>query len=108
MGKQNHYTEELKWEAVRMRQQGMSHSQIQKKLGIKNKAQIQTWMRWLESGETYRFAQPVGKQYSYGKGASEGLSELEQLKLNYKRVSAELEIVKKYKEIERRWFQKQL
>ena len=108
MGKKVNYSEEIKWEAVRMRQEGASHSQIQKKLGIKNKAQIQTWMRWLKNGETYRFSQPVGKQYSYGKGVAEELSEIEQLKLKNKQLSVEIEILKKYREIERSWFQKQL
>ncbi|WP_442859338.1 MULTISPECIES: hypothetical protein [Bacillus] len=37
-------------------------------LGIKNKTQVKTWMKWYHNGETYRFHQPVGKQYSYGKG----------------------------------------
>ncbi|WP_422424826.1 hypothetical protein [Bacillus sp. PSXD-155] len=31
-------------------------------LGIKNKAQIKTWMKWHRDGETYRFSRPVGKQ----------------------------------------------
>jgi transposase-like protein len=45
MEKKVHYSEEVKWEGVRMRQEGMSYSHINKELGIKNKAQIQTWMR---------------------------------------------------------------
>jgi hypothetical protein len=48
----------------------------------------------------------VGKQYSYGKGIAEGLSEIEQLKLKNKQLSIEIEILKKYREMERRWFQK--
>jgi hypothetical protein len=40
----------------------------------------------------------VGKQYSYGKGIAEGLSEIEQLKLKNKLLSVELEVLKKYKE----------
>ena len=53
------------------------------KLGIKNVSQIKTWMKWYRTDQTYRFQQPVGKQYSYGKGPKE-LSELEQLRLENK------------------------
>nr|WP_267867146.1 hypothetical protein [Bacillus cereus] len=37
-------------------------------LGIKNKAQIKTWMKWHREGETYRFKQSIGRQSVYGKG----------------------------------------
>lgn len=74
-------------------------------LNIRNDTQIRTWMRWYKNGETYRFSQSVGKQYSYSKGVAE-LSEIEQLKLENKRQSAELEILKKYKTLERKWYQK--
>ena len=40
-------------------------------------------MKWYRTDQTYRFQQPVGKQYSYGKGPKE-LSELEQLRLENK------------------------
>ncbi|KAA0781861.1 IS3 family transposase, partial [Bacillus sp. BB081] len=56
---------------------------IMEKLGIKNVSQIKTWMKWYRTDQTYRFQQPVGKQYSYGKGPKE-LSELEQLRLENK------------------------
>ena len=52
------------------------------KLGIKNVSQIKTWMKWYRTDQTYRFQQPVGKQYSYGKPKE--LSELEQLRLENK------------------------
>ncbi|MER3123769.1 IS3 family transposase, partial [Bacillus altitudinis] len=38
----------------------------------------QTWVRWHKTGDTHRFEQPVGKQYTYGKGP-EYSSELERL-----------------------------
>jgi transposase len=107
MGKKVHYSEEIKWEAVRMRQQGFSHSQIKSKLGIKDKKQIQTWVHWYNAGEAYRFSQPVGKQYSYGKGPDD-LSELEAERIKNKRLEAQLEILKKYQEIERSWSQRLL
>jgi len=38
------------------------------KYGIENESQIKTWMRWYHSNEHYRFDQPIGKQYIYGRG----------------------------------------
>ncbi len=76
-------------------------------LGIKNKTQIKTWMKWYRTGQTYRFSQQVGKQYSYGKG-NEKWSELEELELKNRQLETQLEILKKYQEIERRWSQKSL
>ncbi len=49
-------------------------------LGIKNVSQVKTWWRWYENDELHRFHQPMGKQYTYGKGM-EPLSEAEQLRL---------------------------
>lgn len=102
-----HYPEEIKWEAIKMKQAGKTNKEIMVQLGIKNKTQIKTWMRWYKSGQTYRFSQQVGKQYSYGKGTEE-LSELEQLKIKNKQLETQLEILKKYREIERSWSQKSL
>ncbi|MCB4951683.1 IS3 family transposase, partial [Streptococcus mutans] len=62
-------------------------------LGIKNDSQIYTWMRWHKNEELYRFHQPVGKQYSYGKGMAQ-LSEVEQLRL-------QIELLKKYRSLVR-------
>ncbi len=70
------------------------------RLGIKNKTQIKIWMRWYKTGQTHHFSQRVGKQYSYGKEVEE-LGELEQLRLKNKQLEAELDILKKYREIER-------
>ena len=76
-------------------------------LNIKNKTQVETWFRWYKNGETHRFYQPVGKHYSYNKGIAE-LSEIDQLKLELQRKEVELEILKKYKELERKCRLKQL
>lgn len=107
MGKNVHYDEKVKWEAVKLRNEGLQYKQIMELLGIKNKRQIQTWMEWYRNGETHRFSQPVGKQYAYGKGP-EGLSELEELKRRNRQLEVQNEILKKYREIERSWFQKLL
>ena len=62
MGKKRYYSAELKWEAVRMKEEGYLNREIMHKLGIKDRTQIQTWMRWYRTGESHRFEQPVGKQ----------------------------------------------
>ncbi|MEC1495537.1 MULTISPECIES: IS3 family transposase [Bacillus] len=94
MGTRVHYAEEVKWEVIKMKQAGMTNKEIMEQLGIKNKTQIKTWMRWYKTGQTYRFSQQVGKQYSYGK-ESEEMSELEELKLKNKQLEAQLAIIKK-------------
>ncbi|AZQ45697.1 IS3 family transposase [Bacillus albus] len=78
-----HYPEKTKWKVIEMKKDGYSNRTIMEKLGIKNVSQIKTWMKWYRTDQTYRFQQPVGKQYSYGKGPKE-LSELEQLRLENK------------------------
>ena len=60
--------EEVKWKVIEMKKDGYSNRTIMEKLGIKNVSQIKTWMKWYRTDQTYRFQQPVGKQYSYGKG----------------------------------------
>ena len=40
-------------------------------LNIRNRTQVKTWWRWYQNGESYRFSQHVGKQYTYGKGLEE-------------------------------------
>ena len=35
---------------------------------IKNNTQIYQWVKWYQEGEVHRLQQPLGKQYSYGKG----------------------------------------
>jgi transposase-like protein len=102
MGTRVHYPEEIKWEVIKLKEAGKTNKEIMEQLGIKNKTQIKTWMRWYKTGQTYRFSQQVGKQYSYGKWTEE-LSELEQLKLKNKQLETQLEILKKYQEIERGW-----
>lgn len=85
------YSEEIKWKCIELKEKGWQNKDIMDELNIRNDTQIRTWMRWYKNGETYRFSQSVGKQYSYSKGVTE-LSEIEQLKLENKRQSAELEI----------------
>lgn len=74
------YSLETKLVCIEKKKAGKSNKAIMETLGIKNVSQIYTWMRWYEKDELHRFHQPLGKQYTYGKGM-EQLSEVEQLRL---------------------------
>jgi transposase len=101
MGKKVQYPSEIKWEAIKMKSEGYTTSQVMKKLNVKNKSQIMTWMRWYKKGETHRFEQGVGKQYTFNKGIGE-LSEVEALKLRVKQLEMENELLGKLKRILRK------
>jgi transposase len=92
--KRVHYPTEVKWKAVNMKLDGHSQREIMKVLGISNDTQIETWMRWYRNGETHRFHQPLGKQYTYSKGIGE-LSEAEHLKLRIKQLEMHNELLGK-------------
>lgn len=62
-------------------------------MNIKNKTQVETWWGWYRNLETHRFKQPAGKQYTFGKG-SEKMSELEELKLENRFLTQQLEVLK--------------
>ena len=88
------YSVETKLACIEMKKAGKSNTVIKETLGIKNESQIYTWMKWHENDKLYRLHQPVGKQYTYGKGM-EQLSEVEQLKL-------QVELLKKYRSLIRK------
>lgn len=90
-----HYSEDIKWKAVQMKQEVYSIKAIMDTLNIKNKTQVKRWMQWYRQGETYRFNQPIGKQYSYNKGIYE-CSEIELLKLENRQLKVRLEILAKF------------
>ena len=60
------YSVETKYKAVEMKAAGFSTKEIMKELNIRNRTQVKTWWRWYRNGESYRFSQHVGKQYTYG------------------------------------------
>src|SRR5690625_45488 len=99
------YSVKIKYKVVEMKLKGYSTREIMDTLNIKNKSQVDQWWKWYRNGETHRFNQQVGKQYSYGKGIEE-LSTVETLKIELKRKEVENKILKKYKELERKWSQK--
>ncbi|MCR8645363.1 hypothetical protein NV379_22245 [Paenibacillus sp. N1-5-1-14] len=63
-------------------------------------------MRWCKNGEWHRLEQPVGKQYCYGKG-TEVTSEIEMLTLENRYLKQQLDVLKKYKELEK-WVESEL
>jgi transposase-like protein len=91
--------------AIEMRNAGMSVKEVMEQLNIRNKTQVETWMRWYRSGEWNRLEQPVGKQYTYGKGP-EYTSELEQLKAENRFLKQQVDVLKKFKEMEWRCLQR--
>lgn len=99
------YPVEVKKEAIKMKLEGKTTSEIMNKLNIRNKTQVKTWWKWYKNGESYRFSQSVGKQYSYGKG-NECSSPLEVLERENKYLKQEIDVLKKYKELERMWKKK--
>ncbi|SFQ40390.1 Helix-turn-helix domain-containing protein [Salibacterium halotolerans] len=106
MGKHRHYPEEIKQQVIQMKLSGdCTNKQIMEKFGIKNKNQIKTWMKWYRNGEHHRLAQPVGKQYTYGKGPDDD-REITQLRRKVTYYEMRDELSGKYQEIERRWYQK--
>ncbi len=85
-----------------MKIEGYSIKEIMDTLNIRNMSQVKTWWRWYKNGENHRFQQQVGKKYPYGKGI-EVLNNEDKLKLEIRRQQAESDILKKYKELERKW-----
>lgn len=105
LGTRVSYPVEIKMKAIEMRNAGMSVKEVMEQLNIRNKTQVETWMRWYRSGEWNRLEQPVGKQYTYGKGP-EYTSELEQLKAENRFLKQQVDVLKKFKEMERRCLQR--
>ncbi|WP_213654671.1 IS3 family transposase [Paenibacillus vini] len=88
------YPLEVKMKAIEMRLAGIPVKEVMEQLNIRNKTQLKTWMRWYRSGEWNRLEQPVGKQYSYGKGP-EYTSELERVKAENRFLKQQLDLPKK-------------
>lgn len=107
MGTRIAYPIQIKEMAIQMKQDKIPVKKIMEELGIKNKTQIETWWRWHRNGEHHRLVQPVGKQYSYGKGPENQLNEA-QLEKENKFLKMQVDLLKKYRELERMWNQKYL
>lgn len=57
-------------------------------------------------GETYRFSRPVGKQSTLQKASEEVITEIEKLQIESRKLKMQIDILKKYHEIERSWLKK--
>ncbi|WP_185819685.1 helix-turn-helix domain-containing protein [Salibacterium salarium] len=98
MGK-NVYSSDMKWAVVKAKIAGeLTTKEIMEKYGIKNKSQIENWVRWYKKGEIYRFDQPIGKQYTYGHGPDDQ-PEDERKNRQIDHLKMENDILKKYMEI---------
>ncbi|WP_317966657.1 IS3 family transposase [Paenibacillus sp. CCS19] len=88
------YPLEVKMKAIELRLAGVTNREIMEQLNIRNKSQVETWLRWYHAGELHRLEQPVGKQYSYGKGP-EYESETEKLRAENRFLKQQVEVPKK-------------
>ncbi len=104
MGTRISYPVEVKMKAIEMRLAGVPVKEVMEELNIRNKTQLETWLRWHRNGETHRLHQPVGKQYTFGKGPEYG-SETAKLQAENRFLKQQIEVLKKYKELERKWRQ---
>ncbi|MGM7267430.1 IS3 family transposase [Erysipelothrix rhusiopathiae] len=94
MGTRTLHSYETKMKVIEMKLSGYSSRFIQTELGIKNVAQVKIWWRWYRNGEHYRFSQPVGKQYTFGKGPERDTVE-ETQSLRIKSLEQQIELLKK-------------
>lgn len=98
MGK-NVYSSAVKWAVVKDKLSGeLSNREIMEKYSIKNRSQINTWMRWYKENQIHRFDQPIGKQYSYGHGP-DWKSKDDKKNAQIDHLKMENEILKKYLEV---------
>src|SRR5690606_7567608 len=88
------YPVEVKMRAIEMKLTGASTKTIMEELNIRNDSQVETWVRWYRNGELHRLEQPVGKQYTYGKGP-DFTSEMEQLVVENRFLKQQLDVLKK-------------
>jgi len=104
MRKRVSYPVEVKMKAIEMRLAGVPVKEVMAELNIRNYTQLKTWMRWYKNGELHRLEQPVGKQYTFGKGP-EYENETAKLQMENRYLKQQVEVLKKYAELERKWRQ---
>ena len=104
MGTRVSYPIELKMKAIEMRLAGVPVKKVLAELNIRNVTQLKTWMKWYRNGEMHRLKQPVGKQYAFGKGP-EYKNETDKLHAENRYLKQQVEVLKKYAELERKWSQ---
>ena len=104
MSKNKFYSKDIKLKAVEMKLSGVPIREIMEQLDIKSESQIYTWYYWYRDGEFHRFEQPIGKQYTFGHGPIS--PEITSNEERIKQLEMQVEILKKYRDLERRWSRK--
>jgi transposase len=104
MSKNKFYSKDIKLKAVEMKLSGVPIREIMEQLDIKSESQIYTWYYWHRDGEFHRFEQPIGKQYTFGHGPIS--PEITSNEERIKQLEMQVEILKKYRDLERRWSRK--
>lgn len=104
MSKNKFYSKDIKLKAVEMKLSGVPIREIMEQLDIKSESQIYTWYYWHRDGEFHRFEQPIGKQYTFGHGPCN--PEITSNEDRIKQLEMQVEILKKYRDLERRWSRK--
>ncbi|MBD7946423.1 IS3 family transposase [Psychrobacillus sp. Sa2BUA9] len=98
MGTRVSYPVEVKMKAIEMRLAKVPVKEVMEELNIRNKTQLKTWMAWYRNGEIHRLHQPVGKQYTFGKGP-EYDSETARLQAENRFLEQQIEVFKKVRGI---------
>ncbi|MGE7920637.1 IS3 family transposase [Viridibacillus sp. NPDC093762] len=98
MGTRVSYPYEVKMKAIEMRLSGISTKQVLIELNIRNKTQVETWLRWFKNGEIHRFEQPVGKQYTFNKGP-EYKNKQTKLEVENRYLKQQIEVFKKVRRV---------
>ncbi|WP_370475002.1 IS3 family transposase [Sporosarcina pasteurii] len=98
MGTRVSYPYEVKMKAIEMRLAGVPVKQVLEELNIKNHSQLKVWMKWYREGEIHRLYQPVGKQYSFGKGPEYGSNE-QRLAAENRYLKQQIEVFKKVQRV---------
>ena len=99
------YPLEVKTKAIEMKLDGIPVKKIREALNIKSESQVYAWWYWYRDGQLHRLEQGAGKQYSFGHGPEESTKEEVLINQN-KALRAHVEILKKYIQLERKWYLK--
>ncbi|MEK4486311.1 helix-turn-helix domain-containing protein [Psychrobacillus sp. FSL H8-0484] len=105
MGTRVSYPVKVKMMAIEMRLAKVPVKEVMEKLNIRNKTQLNRWMHWYRNGKIHRLKKPVGKQYAFDKGP-EYESETAKLQAENRDLKQQIEVLKKYADLERKWRQK--
>lgn len=101
MPKHQFYALETKVKAAQRYLDGAGIVSVARSLGIKNPTQVKTWAKWLKHHEFSRLESGSGRP-----NPQPQLSEVEQLRKALAEKEMELELLKKFQILEKRWCEK--